>query len=169
MGRSIVGIAFLAASAAVCMMSVSSWAAGGTGAGAHERRGAGALIVPERQPAPDAAHAHLYRYEPAPDSTPAPDGAAGAARSSGVHEEHAQLAVVGTVLPVITIVVPAPGEVTQVVANTSDRDPRRVMFAARRSLDATGAAVRIDPATWRAARAALRRASAGTGTIWRAR
>lgn len=78
-----------------------------------------------------------------------------------------RIGVTGSVPPTVTTVSVEPGAVSEIVINTAERDPRLLLFTARTSLGPDGRPVDLDAATWRAARAALAKATPGTGTIWR--
>lgn len=121
------------------------------------------MVAPAAMPAEDASHPRSYgfrsavqiagRYEQ-PGAAPQPTSGASAT-----------VTVTATVLPVVFIVVDGSGNVSELVTNSPDRDADGVLFLVRR--DATsGEALELDADTWADARAALRSARAGTGTIW---
>lgn len=125
--------------------------------------------APAAPPAADRTQADSFTYTSARaiglqiqrEAAPATPAAASGGASASV-------TVTAIVLPVVIIVVdPESGDVTELVTNTPERDARNVVYLVR-SGSAEGEPAELTPGTWGAARSALARAEAGSGTIWTA-
>lgn len=125
--------------------------------------GAGALLVSVDPPRQDPALPGLYRAEHVDRDAVTQAGAA----ASAADHPRAGILLTGFVRPIVTIVSPEPGTVSEIVINTDERDAGSLHFAVRRSIEPDADAVDLDEDTWRAARVALAAADAGAGTVWR--
>jgi hypothetical protein len=122
--------------------------------------------APAAVPVADAAQPGSYGYRSSDDIARELERAAGApAPAAPATGASASIRVTATVLPIVLVVVDADGAPTELITNTSDRDPRGVRYLFRRGSD-HGAAVRLTAPIWSATRAALARAQAGTGSVW---
>jgi hypothetical protein len=123
--------------------------------------------APLAAPRPDATQRGAYGYRAAARIGAAMQrGAAAPAPAAPASAAGATVTVTAVVLPVVLIVVDAhDGHVAKLITNTPERDATGVIYIVRTGSE-SGRAAALDGATWRAARAALAHARAGTGTVW---
>lgn len=123
--------------------------------------------APATLPRPDASQPGAYVFRPAAAIAAGLQRGAGSRAPAAAHAggASATVSVTATVLPVVIIVLDDSGQVVELFTNTEQRSATGVVYLVRHAEpDGPRAALTAD--AWASARAALRRAAAGTGTIW---
>lgn len=132
-------------------------------------RRAAPMRAPVAMPRPERTQPGAYSFRSAASivaSMEGPSTGAGGGERREAGAASASVTVTATVLPVVMLVVdPDTGELRELFTNTPQRRATGVLYLVREGAP-DGERGAMTPALWRAARAGLADAGAGTGTIW---